>query len=1416
MSATEAAKQAARMGDPIEHSVGLLGMLAGMVLGAVVGVILIAATVATGGGALALALAAVGAVGAVAGGGLAGGQLARGLGTLFHSSGITTGSINSACSPDVIIGFKPAARAVLDLGICDGLMTSYHVPLSAPAIAEGSSTVIINGMPAARQGDKLQCGAALQLGEPSVFIGGETIRILEVNDFESELEGVLTKVALGAAVAGALLLTGGYFAGAICGVVLLKAAGAATLFFAANSLLGQVGDALGPGWRDTLQGGTGVGTLLVSGYKGLRMFEGRPFFGEPIDMVTGEVCMKKTDFSLPATLPLVLNRIYMSGLNREDGFGPGWCTTWGQRLDSSGENLLYLTDDGRSIQFKAPATLQDEEKNPGAREFCLRRTEHGFLVETGAFQRLRFEHSLGSQWLLSGIEDLNGNVIHLQHDETGTLCGISHTQGYRLKVEGSDRKITRISTVDEHGGESTLIEYNYSSEGWLRSVVDATKLPFSYSHDAYGRVTRWEDRNGDWYSYQYDGEGRCIEAAGAEGMHHYRFSWDENNRTNSVLAPNGGKTTFIYNHRLQVEQLIQPDGGIFCTAWNKNGQKLEELDALGGITAYGYDPAGNLIRITDPDGYTTHVQYNSLRQPVFMRDALGQIWRRVYDKQGRLLVSEGPDGATWKYTYDEQGNNIELCDPTGQSRKRLYNTRGLLVEETDWLGNRAEYKYDQLGRLTVYTNRSGERELYEYDTAGRLVLMTQPLALKNYWQYDGEGNILNHTDPLQRTTHYRYNAFKQLRQIVKPSGGTIELEHDLEGRLSRVKNEVGDFYTLAYTTTGHVSQETDFAGRSLFFQYDLAGRCVAQTDAFQKTTHLEWSHCGQLLRKILPDGGEVSYRYDPLKRLVMAQNQSCEVILEWNPYGNLIKESQNGRSVESDFDLLGRRVKRRISSGQDCDFSYDGNGLLTGVALNGDLSLKMERDVAGREVLRRTSGGLIIQQGYDLLSRLSSQSVRMDGQSSEERGFRPSQRMLLERQYRFDPCSRLVEVIDNSSRRTSFQYEGSDLVAQALHATEASEFFEYDISGKIIRAIQRGLDGGTSFNGTRGYRNAPEYRTYDRGGRLRSTGSRRYEYDEMGQVVSRTDWHNSLRRQWRYEWDSEGRLQSVVTPDGQQWRYSYDPFGRRIEKSGPAGRTRYVWDGDVIAEVIEDGQESTTWVFEPDSFRALIVQRGGESFHAMNDHIGGLFKLFTKTGSLAWDAELSVWGETVHTQNQGFNCPLRYQGQWFDSESGLLYMRHRYYDPEANTFLSADPLGVWGEGQLYSFPLTPQNWIDPLGLAGPGYHTRQDHMVYGLYRGNESTPYYVGRTVDFGGTQSRHGNLQLGNNGVRLPAGSRMQVIHGGLSYNEARGLEQHYINQYGTKNGLWNGNQWNGVSEKNAKATDYHKAAMAKLGCGG
>ncbi|WP_339483833.1 MULTISPECIES: RHS repeat-associated core domain-containing protein, partial [unclassified Pseudomonas] len=59
---------------------------------------------------------------------------------------------------------------------------------------------------------------------------------------------------------------------------------------------------------------------------------------------------------------------------------------------------------------------------------------------------------------------------------------------------------------------------------------------------------------------------------------------------------------------------------------------------------------------------------------------------------------------------------------------------------------------------------------------------------------------------------------------------------------------------------------------------------------------------------------------------------------------------------------------------------------------------------------------------------------------------------------------------------------------------------------------------------------------------------------------------------------------------------------------------------------------------------------------------------------------------------------LRFQGQYFDVETGLHYNRYRYYDPQVGRFIGKDPIGFAGGLNVYAYGPNPVEWVDPLGL----------------------------------------------------------------------------------------------------------------------
>jgi RHS repeat-associated protein len=211
-------------------------------------------------------------------------------------------------------------------------------------------------------------------------------------------------------------------------------------------------------------------------------------------------------------------------------------------------------------------------------------------------------------------------------------------------------------------------------------------------------------------------------------------------------------------------------------------------------------------------------------------------------------------------------------------------------------------------------------------------------------------------------------------------------------------------------------------------------------------------------------------------------------------------------------------------------------------------------------------------------------------------------------------------------------------------------------------------------------------------------GHTRFEYDEHGRVIKRLPTISTGGEEgWSFRWDANDRLVEVTEPNGAVWSYKYDALGRRYAKRGPETSIRYVWDGDVILHEVMNSSASSTWLFDPCSFKLLGFIVGDELTTVLTDHLETPVAVATRRGIRRLEPH-GVWGERAPIQEGSPPLPLHFPGQWWDNESGLYYSLYRYYDPSVARFISPDPLRVSAGLNLYAYTGNPVNRADPLGL----------------------------------------------------------------------------------------------------------------------
>lgn len=168
--------------------------------------------------------------------------------------------------------------------------------------------------------------------------------------------------------------------------------------------------------------------------------------------------------------------------------------------------------------------------------------------------------------------------------------------------------------------------------------------------------------------------------------------------------------------------------------------------------------------------------------------------------------------------------------------------------------------------------------------------------------------------------------------------------------------------------------------------------------------------------------------------------------------------------------------------------------------------------------------------------------------------------------------------------------------------------------------------------------------------------------------------------------------------------------GLRMSKTVGSTTTRGAWDlsGSLPLQLVEG---STDYVYGPGGM-VLEQISGSTTLWYHHDQAGGVRAISDSMGNVkatytfdpygnvkaCTGATVTVNGSNICTGIITVSNPFAFDGQYRDDESGLYYLRARYYDPTTGQFLSRDPLVALTRSPYGYVAGNPLNATDPSGL----------------------------------------------------------------------------------------------------------------------
>lgn len=734
----------------------------------------------------------------------------------------------------------------------------------------------------------------------------------------------------------------------------------------------------------------------------------------------------------------------------------------------------------------------------------------------------------------------------------------------------------------------------------------------------------------------------------------YTYKTDINNTiiTKSVIADTENKPADVILYYDKYNRLVKEeatDGEVTASkeyTYDYKGNKLTETDANGNTTSYKYDVLGNMTNSEDAVGYTTMAAYDMLSRAVTTFDTASWAFTYSrYDALGRLQWQKRPFGkkrSITKQYYDTNSNLIKKSQTNGTDEN------GAVETYTDTL-----YAYDVMGNLIGKSSGSGNETSavqYWYDSTNRMIAAASGLDKIDIGRnIPQSGNV----------TLYEYDSLGYKSKEIDSLGNFTSYNNDYMGNVLSYTDKNGSEITNKYGTYGieNVVIESEYEDEQKVSRYDVLGRVASKTSYKDS------------------DSDNVTYKYDAFGRLIEEDSINGTNTYSYDANSNVTNYTLTiGKSVKNsaDYEYDGaNELVKEVTNGKTITYKYDSHkmyeknvdGNVTSIEYNYALLPKSYTTKRGDEILN----------SYTYTYSTDGNRI---GEVDNING--------INREYEYDTVGRLKSeaISGNMNRTMSYEYDYRGNREKEYVSGDENYIIQnvYDDNNKII--------GSTKYNNGSVIENEAYY--YDNNGN--QTEKRKLIYaanDENTEELAVTDSTDEL-----FMYDLQNRLIQYTNGDTNA-SYTYGANGLRKSKKVGNKLREYVWSGQNLSAEYSGSGLVNTYSYGVDGI--VMASFNGNIDTYLKDAHGNITGTLDVYGNLEFDYMYEAFGNLLNKAYESDPNPFRYCGEYYDTESNLLYLRNRYYDSKTGRFITEDPIkdGINWYGYCGSNPII---LLDPSGL----------------------------------------------------------------------------------------------------------------------
>lgn len=863
----------------------------------------------------------------------------------------------------------------------------------------------------------------------------------------------------------------------------------------------------------------------------------------------------------------------------------------------------------------------------------------------------------------SAVQDALGNRIALTLDGQGNTIRTVETQ---LLPGGGSMLSETSRTFNPMGLPVRVVDPAGRTTQWVRDVrgnvrltIDGAGLTMENVYDGLDRLVRTTQPDGTFQAFTYDASSRLVSYADSLNQQ-TQYVYDQKNRLLEIEYPDESKETFSYDNRDLRLGWVRPNGTQIAETYDDAGRLLSRQVVVAGGTE---GPASESF-VSDGLGRVTQATSGSV------------VTQRRYDSLSRL-ISETQGSRVIRYAYDDASNRTRIEYPSGQV---------------------IEVQPDNLGRVAAIEKVVGagtrtSKATYGYRGADLIASKTLGAAISGTLQYDASGLLLQSTisaasgrPVFAEKVAWNARALKSVQSRGDLNGSALHFTYDGAGRLTQAERRSGESTTALASTLLNLPD-------SYGFTYDKANNLLAKTqdrlcddnqvdlplDGSGRNrpgqvggTALLWNANGGLERK-----GDRNFHYDWKDRLVRVTpaNGGAEIArYTYDAFDRRVAKNVSGEQIETVWDgwqaieeyrtaqLTSRRV---YGLGLDeivsLEIDFDGDGTLTEY-------LPLYDETGNLVAVTDTQGKVVERYEY---SPYGDRAVFVDSTppSIEQVRVRGNEVWIeLSEEALLAP---LTEAVSQGTLTLEIAETGADLPMAVLQPVQPGSSGHRRLIVKLTSPPETWPSAGTL---------------------LRLT---------VPSAALRDAFDNAA---------SAGTVQSFAWAGGDL--LLQDGVAPRVERVCVTGGKLEIELSEEpkladLDTIIQLNGAPVAWTLSEDRYTLLgpSIQPGTYELTIGTQPLDladlGLAEAFQKSFTLnAGETRTLVYQAALpgFLAASTIGNPFGFHGLPVDPETGLIYARHRYYDPELGRFISPDPMGYADGPNLYQYGLnSPVNYTDPTG-----------------------------------------------------------------------------------------------------------------------